>query len=272
MQKIMLIKIEQIRIDGGTQQRAEIDYSVVDDYASAMTDGATLPPVTVVFDGTVYWLVDGFHRWHASRKAGFLDIEATIKNGSQRDAVLLSLGVNHAHGLRRSNADKRKAVETMLNDPEWRDFSNCEIAKNCYVSESLVRSLRDNFKNSFKTSQPQTPPQAKAPEPEKQPTKPAPPVAPAPPEDDGAPEDYTEIDQLRDMVSEQQDTIAQLADRCAKLGDTELPLAEMYDTLKKENAVLLIQVEMITRSRDQLQNENAELMKQVKYLQKKLGK
>ena len=56
------IPINSIRLDGGTQPRASIDFDTVFDYMDAMTDGADFPPVVVFYDGTHYWLADGFHR------------------------------------------------------------------------------------------------------------------------------------------------------------------------------------------------------------------
>ena len=56
------LKLNQIRIDGGTQSRVDIDEQVVAEYADLYHQGIQLPPVTVFYDGTDYWLADGFHR------------------------------------------------------------------------------------------------------------------------------------------------------------------------------------------------------------------
>jgi len=138
----MQLELNKIRIDGGTQPRAEIDNEIVTEYAQVLKDGGKFPPVVVFFDGVVNWLADGFHRFHGHRRAAVKEIEAEVKEGTLRDAVLYSVGANAAHGLRRSNADKRKAVETMLNDEEWGKWSNVQVAQQCGVSEHLVRSLR----------------------------------------------------------------------------------------------------------------------------------
>jgi hypothetical protein len=42
--------------------------------------------------------------------------------------VLYTVGANATHGLRRSNADKRRAVSMLLDDPEWAQWSNLAIA------------------------------------------------------------------------------------------------------------------------------------------------
>ena len=44
--------------------------------------------------------------------------------------------------LRRSNADKRRAVETLLADEEWRGWSDREIAKRAGVDPKFVGNLR----------------------------------------------------------------------------------------------------------------------------------
>ena len=70
-----------IRCDGGTQPRAGIDQAVVDDYHSDMQAGAVFPPVELVYDGTDYWLWDGFHRFEAWRKDGDRLITRTCARG-----------------------------------------------------------------------------------------------------------------------------------------------------------------------------------------------
>ncbi len=137
------LHLDAIRIDGGTQCRAELYEGAVTDYAAAIRSGADFPSVVVFFDGKHYWLADGFHRYHAHKHAGAIEINADVRNGTKRDAVLFSVGANAVHGLRRSNADKRKAVETLLRDKEWSQWSDREIAKACGVTHPFVASIRE---------------------------------------------------------------------------------------------------------------------------------
>ena len=65
-----------------------------------------------------------------------------VKQGKNRDAVLYSVGANSTHGQRRTNADKRRAVETLLRDDEWGKWSNAEIARRCCVDEKTIRNYR----------------------------------------------------------------------------------------------------------------------------------
>lgn len=136
------LALEFIAINGGTQSRACLQDSTVDEYAEAMDDGAEFPPILVFYDGEKYWLADGFHRVAAAKKLEWGEITATIRSGTRRDAVLYSVGANATHGLRRTNADKRRAVLTLLGDEEWSQWSNREIAKKCGVSPGFVDKLR----------------------------------------------------------------------------------------------------------------------------------
>jgi uncharacterized protein (DUF1015 family) len=54
--------------DGGAQMRVEMHPTTVHDYADDMLAGAVFPPVIIYFDGTDYWLADGYHRVEAARK------------------------------------------------------------------------------------------------------------------------------------------------------------------------------------------------------------
>lgn len=137
------INIADVRVNGGTQSRAAIDRGVVSEYADAIKGGARFPPITVYFDGVSYWLADGFHRYEAYALAQVYEVPADIRQGTQRDAILFSVGANASHGLRRTNDDKRRAVQTLLNDPEWAVWSNREIARQCQVDEKTVRRYRE---------------------------------------------------------------------------------------------------------------------------------
>lgn len=138
----MKIELSKIRIDGGTQPRANTSLDTVREYAEAMQNGAKFPPVIVYFDGKEYWLADGFHRRDAAYAINAQKIECEVKQGTLRDAILYSVGVNASHGMRRTNEDKRRAVIKLLEDDEWREWSDNVIAEKCAVSQPFVLSIR----------------------------------------------------------------------------------------------------------------------------------
>ncbi len=128
--------------DGGAQMRVEMKPDVVRDYADDMAAGDIFPPVLVYHDGTDYWLADGFHRVAAARKFGREAIEAEVREGGDRDAILHGIGANASHGLRRTQADKRCAIERLLRDEEWSKWSDRKIAKVAKVDHKTVAKVR----------------------------------------------------------------------------------------------------------------------------------
>lgn len=152
MIKTKTIKLKDIVIDAGTQQRVTPTDSVIDEYAESIKCGAKFPPVTVFSNGVEYYLVDGFHRYFAHKKVdGITEIEAEIHEGTKRDAILHSASVNGTHGLRLTNQDKRKHVLVLLNDEEWSQWSNRDIAKHCNVGHSFVDKLRKEVNGELPT-------------------------------------------------------------------------------------------------------------------------
>jgi ParB-like nuclease domain len=145
--EVRMVCLAEIQADEGSQARVKINTRVVRDYAAAMVQqlaegGLRFPPVVLFTDGKDYWVVDGFHRIPAARRAGLTEIEAEVRQGTQRDALLFSISANSAHGLPRTNADQRKAVDLLLADPEWSQWSDREIARRCQVSNHVVRRRR----------------------------------------------------------------------------------------------------------------------------------
>lgn len=139
-----MIDLKLIKIEG-TQSRAALNNEVMNEYAEAMRCGAKFPPVKLFFDGSDYWLADGFHRYFASKAAEIDTINADIENGSKDDAILYSIGSNATHGLQRTIADKRNAVSMILNHPVWSEWSDRAIAKECSVTHPFVAKLRNEL-------------------------------------------------------------------------------------------------------------------------------
>ena len=146
MPGIRTVKLDKIAEDHDAQPRVEINQATVEEYAEAITAGKKLPPVTIFRDKEgVNWLADGFTRVQAYRLAGREEINAEIIQGGKREAILFSVGANTDHGQRRTNADKRRAVETLLLDGQWARWSNRKIAEQCSVSDMFVGSIRNEM-------------------------------------------------------------------------------------------------------------------------------
>ena len=152
----MIIKISKIILDAKAQPRTELNSEIIQEYAQTWKDGSTRFPPIVVYCNEVnfeladnYWLADGWHRVNAAKVAGVKEIEADVRTGTLRDAILFSVSANAKHGMRRTNADKRRAVMTILQDKEWSNKSDREIAKTCSVDHVTVSTLRSSLSGEF---------------------------------------------------------------------------------------------------------------------------
>ena len=118
------MKIEKVHLSDliteGLQVRCVIDKNVVAEYAEAMKDGAKFPPIIVFKEERKprkgkkipdLYLADGYHRVGAAKELGLDEIEAEVREGGFNEALSFALHANVSHGLRRTNADKRRALE-----------------------------------------------------------------------------------------------------------------------------------------------------------------
>ncbi|MBN2389919.1 MAG: ParB N-terminal domain-containing protein [Anaerolineae bacterium] len=138
-----LLNIGAIVVDPALQPREQMDMAMVMEYAGEMQQaGSQFPPVTAFGTVEQCWLADGFHRIEAAKLSNIAVFKVQLLPGGRREAQLFSLGANATHGLRRTNVDKRRAVETALRDAEWAQWSDREIALRCAVSAPLVAQVR----------------------------------------------------------------------------------------------------------------------------------
>ncbi len=144
-QELTRVAIALIRRDGGTQPREAVNTAVATEYGEQMALGAAFPPPVVFYDGADRWLASGFHRVFGAELTGATEMDVEIRQGTQRDAVLYSLGENATHGLRRTNGDKRRVIARLFEDPEWRKWSDRQIAKHLHVDGKTVASMRPRY-------------------------------------------------------------------------------------------------------------------------------
>ena len=156
---ILRIPIADLNLHGGTQQRVSFDLSHVAKIEEILQDDGLLDPISVTYDEVNYWVTDGFHRVQAYKNQGFTEIDAIAEKGTHRDAILASIqaNANHLTALSRSRADKRRAVETLLKDPEWSQWSDRQIAKLAQVSHPMVAAIRKSLSKNYLETLPPNP-------------------------------------------------------------------------------------------------------------------
>ena len=269
------MNLKEIRIDGGTQSREKMNEDMIAEYAEAHLNGAIFPPLEVFFDGIHYYLVDGFHRYFMYQRVKVKEVEVKVHKGTLRDAQFYSLGVNDGHGLRRSNADKRKAVKIILDDLEWQDLSDNQIAKACRVSNTFVANMRKesassrpqkktvSIKGSKRTMD--TSKIGKTKPTEKPEEKPEEDLDEYDPKDDQIAELSFSNEELRfeNEVFKSKEVI---------LSGDQAKIDEEITRLRNQVKALEAELRAVKNSRDQFQAKNAELINQVNYYKKQLDK
>ena len=285
--KTKSVKLSDIAIDGGTQQREKINNEIVAEYAEAMRCGAKFPAVTLFFDGVRYWLADGFHRFWASKAVPALDILADVREGTKRDAQLFSAGANHTHGQHLTAGEKAKSVRVLLMDEEWSKWTDEKISKHCHCSQQYVSKLRKpkpilekphttvvcenaNIGNETKTVTVAASPSEATPSTEK---KSEPPVQPEVPLADD--ETSIRIDMLNGALEALNEENESLRNQIAAMlfTGTDEEKAEYLDRLNHltaENKRLEIMNRGLTEARDRVMRENVSLRKQGEYAARKL--
>lgn len=146
-EKLLELRLDVVRLDGGTQSRAAINQEKVGEYGERLEQ---LPPVIVYFDGSHYWLASGFHRCLAHHKNKRKSITCIVRTGTVRDATLFSVSENAEHGLPRTREDNRHICRMLLTDDEWKEWSDREIAEKGKVGRWLVGEVRKELKEEGK--------------------------------------------------------------------------------------------------------------------------
>lgn len=285
----MKLELAAIRIDGGTQAREALDQSVVTRYAEKMQEGDVFPPLVVFFDGSDHWLADGFHRYFAIKSNGGLESECEVKEGTVRDAELYSYSANgNKRGLGWNTADIRKILNRMLQDDEWKQWSDTKIAKHVDVSKMTVGRTRRALEEQGKVEPKKTVKyvdkhgntgEMNTGKIKKKATKRADQSA-----DQSADENTAKGSDFDDKITELTDTITQLHDENTLLKDKiaigqwdaseieKIDAEEVIADLRKQVKILEMENKSLRDSRDMFQNRNSELMQTLKAYKNKLKK
>jgi hypothetical protein len=271
---IKTLNLAVLRLDGDTQARLALSQEKVQEYAEKMQDGEDFRPIDAFFDGSDYWLADGFHRYFATKANKKTAIAVTVHNGTLEDAQLFAFAANKGHGLHMLASDIRHCIVRMLEHPVWGGWTNAAIAKHVGTSKMTVGRVKTAMsepeestekKYVNKHGQESTIDTTKL---RTNKAKPAP--TPEPEVDNKAAELADTINDLAEENRKLKDAIAIGAWDATDIEKEDAQ--ETITTLREEIRVLEIEVKTLRESRDMFQNRNAELMRTVKSLQAKLKK
>jgi hypothetical protein len=178
--------------------------------------------------------------------------------------------------MRRTYADKRKAVMTLLDDFEWEGMSNSQIAKHCRVSPTFVSDLRKGVGKDTGDTVKYTSPSGKVMEKKKAPGRAAKepelkePAKQDQPTDTNDDQNQEAIDML---LAENEELKARVAVVAMEGTPEEKQAAtDLINELREELRITKIELAAVKQSRDQYQSENSQLKKQVLSMQRQQKK
>ena len=246
------MRLEEIRIDGGTQARAKMNTETIEEYAAALKEGVIFPPVVIFYDGKDHWLADGFNRYFANQSIGRTNIDVDIRRGSVLDAKLHACGANATHGQPRTNADKRNAVLMVLSESAWKDLTLREIADHCRVSHNFVGVVKKSLEKNSLSSDYKPVVKKQIPKQEE-------------PEYDASDDMRETIDALNEELEK-----ASRAAAAGVLAEGMENAQEIMERQAQEIKTLQAENDGLKATRNTMQVEIKELKKQCAYYQKKL--
>lgn len=274
----MKVKLSQVTLDASTQSRSKVDQNTVERYTQLIALGKSFPPLVVFGETNI--LADGWHRYHAYKKAGIIDVEIHRMDGDRRDAEFYALSANNEHGLPMDMEDCRRNARRLLTDPEWCKISDRKIAELVGLSDTTVlrirRALEDEGKIEPKTSNRIKSASEKQAASEKQESASEKQTVSSEP-DESRPEDLQQIKELSDVVSELSEENQKLRDIVAigAWDATDIEKEDIEETVKelREKIVILErEINALRVSRDTYMNEVVELQRINKSLRNQLKK
>jgi hypothetical protein len=131
-------KISRIKREFALQVRAEQNPDVIAAYAEKIRAGEPIPAPLVYYDGTTYWLADGYCRVAAALEVGLSKLDVEVRSGTQRMA--LEYAFRRELPPARTGQDKRRDVEAFLHSAP--NASDRAIGRAAGVSHTFVARVR----------------------------------------------------------------------------------------------------------------------------------
>lgn len=140
------INVAELIFDDRLQCRSMERPEAIEDYREVLRESKVKwpfkDPIEVVDVAGRLHVVDGRHRAKACIAEKRAEVRAVVVAGSWEDAVKAAVKANSTHGMPRTAADKRYAVETAYREL-GEETPARQIAKMCMVTERFVHKVRD---------------------------------------------------------------------------------------------------------------------------------
>jgi len=109
------LMLEEVRESADFQLRANgVSLPYVNKLARQIQAGKELPPIKVAAIGKALYVIDGFHRLHAARKAKRHSIQAKVARMSRSEALEEARLANTTHGKGLNRADRQRVWDDLI--------------------------------------------------------------------------------------------------------------------------------------------------------------
>jgi hypothetical protein len=144
--KTETLSLDLLRIDGDTQSRLAINEDAVADYCELIQEAGgqwPFPPLDVFFDGSEYFVADGFHRKLGAVRAKRSSVPCNVHEGTATDARIFGMTANDRNGLRMTPADKKHCVAWLTN--AFPKMTQREIGEKTGLSTRRIKQIVAEF-------------------------------------------------------------------------------------------------------------------------------
>lgn len=135
------------------QVRKKLDAGTIERYASIYRSEGHLPPLEIArIDGALF-VVDGWHRLEAAKRAGVHRVDCKVVTKDPAEAMWRAAQANLAHGLTLKRGEHRAVLKAFIKAGKHRRgkslLSYREIAKEAFNGVRGYTTVRDWIKKDF---------------------------------------------------------------------------------------------------------------------------
>ena len=128
-----VISTSDIHYDFGLQMRNHMNQETVEQYADNISEILKENQIAIVSVenrlGESWYIVDGFHRYHAALAADVKEIDVLFMKGNYEDAVRYAMTANWQNGLRPSKDDAQRSLKILLDTAPDFGYDSKQVIK-----------------------------------------------------------------------------------------------------------------------------------------------
>jgi len=127
--KTLSLNLKHLRTLLETEEVAPLSEGILNKYLAEIASTQSCSKLGVCFDGTEYWLFDGYHRLEAMKKLGFNMCEVQVYKGTRRDAFRRYIKDKLRCRGRHSFNVFKHCLNAIGQDNEWRCTEDQKLAQ-----------------------------------------------------------------------------------------------------------------------------------------------